>query len=46
MPVTKEDLNYDKMSPDDQKVIDVTRNARDECVSWNGKGDKFKPAKN
>ena len=34
---TKEDLKYDMLSSDDKKLIDVTRKARDECVSWKSK---------
>jgi hypothetical protein len=43
---TKEDLKYDQLSPDDKKLFDATRAARDECVNWKGKGttDKPKPA--
>jgi hypothetical protein len=41
---TKDDFKYDQMSPDDKKLFDATRSARDECVSWKGKGDQIKPA--
>jgi hypothetical protein len=43
---TKEDLKYDQLSPDDKKLFDATRAARDECVNWKGKSDKLKPATN
>jgi hypothetical protein len=31
--VTKEELGYDKLSPDDKKIVDLTRGTRDQCIS-------------
>ena len=41
---TKEDFKYDQLSPDDKKLFDATRAARDACVKWKGKDDTLKPA--
>ena len=30
--LTKEELGYGKLSPDDKKVVDLTRGARDQCI--------------
>lgn len=30
--VTKEELGYEKLSPDDKKIVDLTRGTRDQCI--------------
>jgi hypothetical protein len=34
---TKEQLQYDLLTPENKKLVDVTRTARDHCVNWKGK---------
>jgi hypothetical protein len=31
--LTKEELQYEKLSPDDKKIVDLTRGTRDRCVA-------------
>lgn len=31
---TKDELNYDRLSKDDKKVVDNVRNAREECINY------------
>jgi hypothetical protein len=31
--LTKEELGYDKLSPEDKKIVDLTRGTRDQCVA-------------
>ncbi len=31
--LTKEELNYDRLSPDDKKIVDLTRGTRDKCIT-------------
>jgi hypothetical protein len=31
--LTKEELGYDKLSPDDKKMVDLTRSTRDQCIA-------------
>ena len=31
--LTKEELGYDKLSPDDKKIVDLTRGTRDQCIA-------------
>lgn len=31
--MTKEELQYDKLSPDDKKIVDLTRGTRDQCIA-------------
>lgn len=31
--LTKEELGYDMLSPDDKKIVDLTRGTRDQCIA-------------
>jgi hypothetical protein len=34
---TKEELEYDSLTPEHKKMVDLSRTARDQCVNWKGK---------